>query len=222
MSQSKACAVYLIFIYTLPVITVGQEISRASLRDMMERVQQLESQMEVQQEQVNFASHECGEEPCSAGCDASVDGDCCSTVEHCCFGEIYAFYENVIIQPFFTRNSAYYLEDPSGVEGYQEVPFDWNFSNSPRIEFGYLCDCGNLGARIRYWHFDDDTNLDSDHPNGGIFASFADDNITSIGMGSATSALFSHSRKMDILDLEAGFRQCNWTYSGGLRYARIE
>jgi hypothetical protein len=139
----------------------------------------------------------------------------------------YFNYENVIVQPYFTRNAAYFSNDPNNNnangEGYLEVPFDWGYTYSPRIELGSMSECGGLGARIRYWHFDGDESLTANDPNGDIFVGFAEDDISDdIGVYDVDDALFTHSLQMDVLDAELAIQQRFWTFSGGLRWARME
>ena len=192
-------------ISVFPASSLAQGTYLASNNDLLMRIEQVEAQL---------ASVEQG-----GGCAEPCEVDFCDS---CHSGGWYIYYENVIVQPFFTRNSAYYLEDPPAIDGYLEVPFDWDLTYSPRIEVGRLGDCGCLGWRVRYWHFDADSDLNATDPNGDIFAAFADDSISFIGIDDASEAFFSHSLKMDVVDAEVAFRECNRTYSGGIRYARME
>lgn len=150
-------------------------------------------------------------------------GDCCDGCrgdcdDGCGGSGFFAFYENVIVQPFFTLNAAAVIEDPPPVNsGSREIPFDWDYSYSPRIEFGQLNNCGCVGWRVRYWHIDTDANLTSD--NADTFAAFADDGEDISISGPST---FSHDLKMDVIDLEATFGDRGWTYSAGVRYAHMD
>lgn len=209
----KILLMMLLACLAFPIMAVGEE--NVSYSEMMARLQQLEAQMESQQREFSLASYEMG------GGAQKVDGcdECC---DPCYRSGFYAVYENVIVQPFFTRNNAYYLENPPGTDGQVSVPFDWDYSYSPRIELGRVSDCGDLGFRARYWHFDDEANLLANDPNGDISAYFQEDSADDIGFEGATDAFFQHSLKMDVVDIEAAFRQCAWTYSAGVRYARMD
>ncbi len=225
--QSKiGAAVCLIAIGTLPAITFGQRVSPASYGGMQPNVQQAGFQAQGQQEQIRPISYEFGGGACQGGCDSCTGcGSGCGNGCNCgcgCGGGFYAIYESVIVQPFFTRNTAYLLSDPPPLnDGYQEVPFDWDFSYSPRIEFGVLVDRG-LGGRVRYWYFDDETALNATDANGDIFSAFGEDSITDIAIDNATAALFTHSLRMHVLDIEAAVQKSNLLYSGGFRYAQME
>jgi len=215
-------AVFLIAAITLPEITFGQRISQRSYQDMRPSFQRSKSRVPAHHDQINPVSYTFCDEGCQAGCGCCVD--CGSGCNRNCGsgGGFYVYYENVIVQPFFTRNTAYVLDDPPPLnDGYQEVPFDWDFSYSPRVEFGAIID-GGLGARVRYWYFDDDTSLAANDVNGDIFAAFGDDSINFIGIDGATSALFTHSLRMHVVDMEAVVQKSNWICSGGLRYAQMK
>jgi len=237
--RSRICAALcLIVAITFPAVTFGQRISQRSYQEMRPGFQRSKSRPPAQQdiddidEQIDTVSYEVDDEGCQFGCGDCVDCGCGCCVDSCCGcgsgggfggrGGIYVLYENVIVQPFFTRSTAYYLEDPPPLnDGYQEVPFEWDFSYSPRVELGALFD-GGLGARVRYWYFEGDEGLAANDANGDIFASFGDDSISFIGIDGATAAFFTHSLKMNVVDMEAVVQKSNWICSGGLRYAQME
>jgi len=81
---------------------------------------------------------------------------------------------------------------------------------------------GGLGVRVRYWYFDDNTVLAANDANGDIFAAFGDDSVNFIGIDGATAAVFSHSLRMHVADMEAAIRKSNVIWSGGLRYAQMK
>ena len=155
--------------------------------------------------------------------------DCCNnytcsayTYNSCTNWGVYVLYENVIVRPYFSRNNAYFLENPSGVDGQRAVMFDWDYKYSPRIELGWLNDCG-VGLRGRYWWFHNDTTLDATSPDGEIASWFAEDSVsTDLGFDDATSAEFRHKLHIDVADLEAVFNVCKWTYSAGGRYLSMD
>lgn len=225
-AKSNICAaVCLIVAISLPTITFGQRTNRASYDDTGPSIRQSKSRAQARRDQIDTASYAFEDEGCQFGCGNCVDcgsGFSSSGIGSGSGGLFYAVYENVIVQPFFTRNTAYYLESPPPLdEGYREIPFGWDFSYSPRIEFGALID-GGVGARVRYWYFDDDTTLSANDANGDIFAAFGDDSTNLIGIDDATSALFSHSLKMHVVDMEVVVQKSNLLWSGGLRYAQMK
>lgn len=144
----------------------------------------------------------------------SLAADCCSNW--------YVQYENVIVKPHFTRNNAYFLEDPPGIVGQTAVQFDWDFCYSPRIELGWNSNC-DYGARVRYWHFDQDNTLHAKDPNGDIASFFSEDSSNQdIGFSRTTEAVFTHDLKVKVFDLEGTVDWCHWIYSAGFRYAKLE
>ncbi len=237
ISHAVCC---LVVVISLPAISFAQRTSHMTYDSMGPNFQQSRSGSQAQRDGIDQASYMFDDQVSQVGCDncAGCDLGCGSGCGCCCgsgcgcgggygggsYGDgLYVLYESVIVQPFFTRNAAYYLVDPLPLnDGYREVPFSWDFSYSPRIEFGALVE-GGVGARARYWYFDDDTSLTANDPNGDIFSYFAEDSIgDDIGLDNATDAIFTHSLRMHVLDLEAVAQRSNVIYSGGLRYAQMK
>ena len=126
--------------------------------------------------------------------------DCC--FENDCCNEWYAIFENVIVKPHFTRNNAYFLEDPPGISGQKAVQFDWDYCYSPRFELGWNGGCG-VGARVRYWHFDNDNEIHAVDSNGDIASFFSEDSSDEdIGFSGSSEARFRHDLELNVLDLE--------------------
>jgi hypothetical protein len=130
-------------------------------------------------------------------------------------------FESVIVQPQFSSDPAFYITDSaiSTGDNYQEVPFDWNFSYSPRFEGGFVDDQG-VGFRGRYWYFYDTTSILSPVDPNDISGGFGEDS-TEIGVTDANQAFFTRGLQMHVLDAEAALLQGNWTFSGGYRYTRM-
>ncbi|MFZ0565882.1 MAG: Lpg1974 family pore-forming outer membrane protein [Chlamydiales bacterium] len=164
---------------------------------------------------------------CSSHSMSAYPGSCCGSngcnmCEPSCFDGIYAIYENVILKPYFSRNFAYYLEEPSGVGGQKAVMFDWCYQYSPRIEIGWIVDCG-MGGRVRYWRFHNDNSLTASNDDGEIAVFYGEDSITpDIGFSGAERAKFCHRLELDVVDFELIFERCYWTYSTGGRYVDLE
>src|SRR5438105_3608727 len=81
----------------------------ATEADLIARVAALETQLKGGMS-ANYDAHGggCG---CCGGCESSC-GDCCGCCDSCCCSHVYAVYENVFLKPHFSRNAAYYLDDP--------------------------------------------------------------------------------------------------------------
>ncbi len=139
----------------------------------------------------------------------------------CCCSEWYVLYENVIVRPYFTRNNAYVLDSPDGIDGQEAVEFEWDWCYSPRIEIGWNGSCG-LGVRGRYWYFDDDTTLHAEEEDANIAAMFAEDSNNDIGFDFSSDARFKHSLRLKVLDIEATYKRSNLIYSAGARYAHMK
>lgn len=185
-------------------VALAQQSGTISNRELLARIEQLEAQLQAN-----------GGPMCDDACAPSC-GSCCD-----CTCGAYFVYENVIVKPHFTRDSAYTIVDPNGIDGYEEHSFNWDYGYSGRIELGYLPTCDCIGVRARYWRFDDNTRLNAFDPNGDIHAGFGEDGVQ-IGLDRVTSATFTRSLEMDVVDLEVAVRNCNWIYSGGIRYANME
>ena len=71
-------------------------------------------------------------------------GECCDT---CCEGGWFARAEAVVVQPVFSRNVAFTLEDPIAPldESIVDIEHDWDLKASPRFELGYLNPCTSFG-----------------------------------------------------------------------------
>ncbi len=133
----------------------------------------------------------------------------------------YALYENVIVQPHFTRDPAYYIVDGlAGVtESAQEIPFDWNLSYSPRAEIGYAGP--THGFRVRYWHFDQNTTIvQAAGPN--VVTGFGGSDGIGVEIDDNDGLTASHALQMDVLDSELTFPLQSLLCSAGIRVARSD
>jgi len=197
-----------------PIMAVGEE--NVSYSEMMARLQQLEAQMESQQRQFSTVSYEMG----GGAHKGDVYESCC---DPCASGGFYALYENVFVQPYFTRDAAVYVEDriPNTSDSFEEIPFDWDLSYSPRFELGYLNPCG-LGARARYWYFDDHAVFATDFQGESIVVGYGDDAFVAIDNGGADIFVAQHALKLDVLDFEALVQRGAFTFAAGLRYVQME
>ncbi len=180
----------------------AQSVSAVAYSDMMQRLNALEAR---QADLENIA----------------LSGDCgASSCDPCIQGGWYFLYENVIVKPHFTRDAAFYVVDDiaNTNDSYREVPFDWDYSYSPRFELGYISTDCCLGGRIRYWHLDESTTLSQDVAEN-VHAGFAGPDGTDVNIDETSGVITaSHSINLDVLDLEATAVRGNFTYSGGVRY----
>ncbi len=148
--------------------------------------------------------------------------DCCYE-DDCCFSG-YVTYENVVVTPHFTRNNAYFLENPNSVDGQRAVEFCWDMCYTPRIEVGVDGYCG-VGLRGRYWRFDHKSSINATSANSEIATWFADDSSNEIGFDDSDEAYFSHDMRLNVGDIELTFTDCgccNTTFFVGFRFASVK
>jgi hypothetical protein len=142
--------------------------------------------------------------------------DCCD--DCCCQDAYYAVYENVIVEPHFTHDPAFYVQGPGNV--FAERSFDWDLEYSPRVEFGRVTDCG-MGWRARWWNFD---HTSAQSATGvDTFASFSggDDNTT-VELDFFGNIAATHRLEVDVIDLEGTVTNGMALFSAGLRYVRMD
>ncbi len=147
-------------------------------------------------------------------------GECCDT---CCEGGWFARAEAVVVQPVFSRNVAFTLEDPIAPldESIVDIEHDWDLKASPRFELGYLNPCTSFGWRTRYWHFDQSTSTSAQNVDGSVIIGFDDGDID-IGIDGVDDVVATHELELHVVDLEL-MKQCGcWTYSGGVRCTRMD
>ncbi len=170
---------------------------------------------------------------CSTGCCNSgcCNSGCCNTAcydcwrcQSCC-PHLYAAYESVFLTPHFSRNAAFYLDDPvaGAPRTFEEVTFDWDLEYSPRFEVGYLNPCG-LGARVRYWTLDQSATESLTTNNNDIYASFSgSDDQATVEFDGVNSITATHSLELDVVDVEGIKSVCSGLlFSGGVRWVRMD
>jgi len=167
-----------------------------------------------------------GLQPAAYGSDAS----CCAAAiddcgcDDCCGGgwSWFAGYENVIVKPIFSGNTAVF--DENGADPTVHSSFDWEMEYSPRFFFGFQNGCGTA-ITARYWTFDHTTAF-SRTEVGGEDLAVRPGSFTSPSLGVDGTVNASHSLKMDVIDLEASQRVdlgcLIITAGGGIRYADME
>ncbi|MBI1900737.1 MAG: hypothetical protein HYS13_06460 [Planctomycetia bacterium] len=148
---------------------------------------------------------------------AGVGGDnCCD--DCCCQDAFYAVYENVIVEPHFTHDPAFYVQGPGDV--FAERSFDWDLEYSPRVEFGRVTDCG-MGWRARWWNFDHTTAQSATGVDAQASFSGGDDNTT-VELDFVGNIAATHRLEVDVIDVEATVMSGNALFSAGVRYARMD
>lgn len=136
----------------------------------------------------------------------------------------------LLLQPRWSNNPAYTLvtQDANGVFSTTFQDFSYDVSVSPFFWVGWES-CNGLGAKARYWHFDQSSNpLNVNVPAGGtLFAAIP------LGVAPAqpnvdgpADVSFSSNLRLEVIDVVGTYAlrgEC-WTLnlSGGARYADID
>lgn len=135
-------------------------------------------------------------------------------------GGVYAQYDNVIVTPFLSENSAFPTQDVNGNIG--NYGFNFDLTYSPRIEIGYMAPTSGIGFRGRYWHFETETTAGPADDGNGLIASDAVAVVVGgqiSDVDTITSVVFD--LRMEVLDLEATRAVGNGTLAAGIRIASI-
>ena len=215
----------------------AQAVKLTSYQDLLNRVAQLEGEVETMR-----ASGSVPPAPPADGMPGMMYGgaqgmpmaaggcgyQCSDPCQVCDQGGAYVLYENVIVKPYFSQNTAFKIID-SPAQAFDEntdsVDFDWDLEYSPRIELGYIGSNG-MGWRARYWHFDHDTSLNASGALGDVVVDIVDDPDIEIDVDADGTLETQHSLELYTVDLEALMRResCEGAVTGsvGLRYARVE
>ena len=185
---------------------VAEDASLVTYEELLDRVARLED--ELAKPPGPAAEGEIG---IARGCDT-----CCDT------GGWYARYENVIVTPYFSRNTAY---SAGGLgEAVVNREFNWDLEYSPRFELGYL-DCDGMGWRARYWHFEHSNGIRRRFNNVDVNIAPIDDPGIDIDLNDALLDEV-HGINLQVLDLEAikQTKDCEGSLTGsvGLRYVRMD
>jgi hypothetical protein len=213
----------------LPSITLAQGASRAAYNQRFDRAES----RRAQNQQVAYYEEGVYDEYSGGGCDSCGGGGCdscggdvagCGNCGDACCGGcggcgFYMLYENVIAQPFFTRDPAYFSEGEvdNTSDSWEEYSFDWNAKYSPRVEIGFQPACG-LGIRARYWYYDNEATVSEF--TGDAQIGFADNDI---GIDRSNTEINArHSLDLDVTDLEITASKGGLIYAGGLRYVRMD
>jgi outer membrane murein-binding lipoprotein Lpp len=213
----------------------AQAVKLTSYQDLMNRVAQLEGEVETMRSSVPPAPAADGMPgmmyggapgmPMAAG---GCGYQCCDPCQVCDQGGAYVLFENVLVKPYFSQNTAFKIIDSPAQpfdENTESVDFDWDLEYSPRIELGYIGSSG-MGWRARYWHFDHDTSLNASGALGDVVVDIVGDPDIEIDVDAAGTLQTRHSLELYTVDLEALMRResCEGAVTGsvGLRYARIE
>jgi hypothetical protein len=197
----------------------AQDAQLVSYEELLDRVARLEEEMDA-------APTPDGE---------GKDGDAYDDVSYD-DGGFYAVYENVIVAPYFSQNTAYTEVEtgaaPTFTQTTRRREFDWDMEYSPRFEIGNV-DCEGSGWRVRYWHFEHSVDRRDriTQTAGAAVPNTATVFPDEMGFGITTNAAnpdinVTHSMNLSVLDMEFLRRDIDAeggvTASFGLRYARID
>lgn len=192
---------------------------------LLQRVEQLESEVRLQPEYDSLAQTQALEDQVAAQASslkklrAELTGKGNSDVGW------FVNYENVILKPTLSNSTAFIASnDPN----FDHVRFGWDLEYSPRVEIGYLAGSDGLGWRARYWHFRHHTAFFADEANGliptdeGIVGFFSEDGDIVVGLGDVDAGIFANAIRADVADLELEKSTGgSVSYLAGLRYAQL-
>lgn len=134
-------------------------------------------------------------------------------------GGVYVQYDNVIVKPYLSENSAFPAQIADG--NVVNYGFNLDMEYSPRIEVGYMAPTSNLGFRARYWHFGANAATGPANDANGLIA----DDAIAIAAGATiqdvdTITSVVYDLNMDVLDLEATRAVgSSGTFAAGIRTA---
>jgi hypothetical protein len=158
----------------------------------------------------------------------SVSGVCQESCEPCCPRGGWVGGAGVyVIKPHWTTNPAYAATNIlGGVSVDTQTDFPYSYYATPLVWFGYVGENG-LGARTRFWLFDQSSTVPAYHNDFGAFvlpAAPLNDFNSSIAIGDVLT--FNSGLNVDVADFELTqtFQAGALTgqlFAGG-RYARIE
>ena len=117
-------------------------------------------------------------------------------------------YESVILQPYFTRNTAAIvtIEDGTPEEFNGEFPADYEYS--PRIEFGSAPPNDGWGWRVRYWHYEHNANTD-------VFG--GEDGEVAVTLGETVEETINSDDGDVGISAERELGLCVWDFEGATR-----
>lgn len=163
-----------------------------------------------------------------ASCDAQIESKangCDDCLDHsCCYTGLYGGVELLWIKPHFEDESAFVI-DGSLLD--QIVSFNYDHEVSPRFWLGYI-GCGGLGARLRYWDYDNVFTTSALATLDVEAFAFSDGGVLQRRLdGDPGDTIFArHDLELQTLDAEATqyFELWNMLFMGslGLRYTRVE
>jgi hypothetical protein len=207
-------AVAIVGLSSLAKPAVAEDASLVTYEELLDRVARLEEELEEPPGPAGEkAGHACLNGK-ACGCDTCGDT-----------GGWYTRYENVIVTPYFSRNTAYSEFNDNDIDGVvTNRGFNWDLEYSPRLELGYL-DCDGMGWRARYWHFEHSSGIRRQFDGNDVTARPIDDPEIGINISDGTLDAV-HGINLQVLDLEAmkQSKDCEGSLTGsfGLRYVRMD
>ena len=144
----------------------------------------------------------------------------------------YSGVDFVLVKPHFDDGVAIVRDrtDNTTFQTTSELGFDYDVEFSPRIFLGYVWESG-LGARIRYWTFDHESNPLTASPDadglGSVSSPISLDGTMVPSTSVPTDSLLTSSDlRVDTIDVEMtkGVHFDHWALmiAGGVRYARVD
>lgn len=131
-----------------------------------------------------------------------------------------------VLKPHWTTNPAFATNVTSGgVSLDSQTDFQYSYYATPLVWFGYVGDCG-LGARTRFWLFDQSTAATLTNDGSATFISAAPFNYLNSSSTAGDVLTFTSSLDVDVVDFEVTqtfeARALTGQLSAGGRYTRIE
>ncbi len=138
----------------------------------------------------------------------------------------FASYENVIVQPIQSNDTAMIVETGTG---FTHVPFPWLMTYSPRVQFGLEGADDKLGWRVRYWQFDATNSFDANAANQIIpvgreatVGYLSEDGDITTGLAFIESGTFTSQIRTNVIDWEIHRKLADPVdFYTGIRYAKL-
>ena len=156
-----------------------------------------------------------------------VSGHCQQERQECCPRGGWVGGAGIyVLKPYWTTNPAFATTITSGgVNVDNQTDFPYSYDASPLIWFGYVGENG-LGARIRFWLFDQSSTLSRTNDGSLTYISAAPLNYLNSSSTAGDVLTFTSGLDVDVIDFELTQTFQTGTLSGqlsaGARYTRIK
>jgi hypothetical protein len=212
----KIVAVPLLLLLAVPVMAAGNpNAPTVSTVSYMDRLDQVEAQL------VSLKMQGCG------GCgDCGTSCGSCGSCSPCGASVVprgpYIGVSAAVVRPYLPQPLVYLQEPATGWQTCASVPFELDSDVSPRFWMGYV-GCDGLGARIRYWQFDQTGDVSFAVQDAGIVANvgpYWEDWDLRDGDVAINFGIELHAVDLEVTQ-DFRFRSAVGVLSGGVRYARV-